>query len=246
MPAERHEAERVGAVGYIRTSKGSQTLSPAAQLEAIETWCRSHDVELLEVFEDLDTSSQSKIEDRIALPVAIATVKRRRARWLIAAMGDRFHRSNSIGEDIRLMTAVAGGRIVTADGAETGENDGPTGWLINTLLGAISEFEVRILRHRVRVALKVRQRAGVRVGSVPFGKRELPGGTKGARKLVDSPDELRAIKLAGELRSDGLTYAQIGERLVEAGCKPRGAKARRDGRWHKESVRRLLHSEAKT
>ena len=69
----------------------------------------------------------------------------------------------------------------------------PTGRLIFNVVGAVAEFEKDIIRERVRAGLENAKRKGKRLGRPPVSSR-----------LVDE---------AKKLRSEGMSFRQIGKRL---------------------------------
>jgi len=69
----------------------------------------------------------------------------------------------------------------------------PTGRLIFNVVGAVAEFEKDIIRERVRAGLENAKRKGKRLGRPPVSSR-----------LVDK---------AKKLRSEGMSFRQIGKRL---------------------------------
>lgn len=235
---------RAGAVAYIRTSSDEQDLSPDAQLNAITAWGAARGVPILEVYQDLDVSSQAPVAKRPGLPLAIDAVRRLRAAYLVAAVSDRFHRKSSVGDEIRSLTALAGGRVVTADGVEDGNSEGPAAWLITKILDLVSEYEVMMIRARTRRALDVRRRQGLVIGSVPLGYQAHTIGRtdegKPIRQIKLDPREAAAAAVAVELRRQGMGLPTIGRELVARGFPPRGKRARETGRWHPQSVERLL------
>ncbi len=69
----------------------------------------------------------------------------------------------------------------------------PTGRLIFNVVGAVAEFEKDIIRERVRAGLENAKRKGKRLGRPPVSSR-----------LVDE---------AKKLRSEGMSFRQIGKKL---------------------------------
>jgi DNA invertase Pin-like site-specific DNA recombinase len=67
--------------------------------------------------------------------------------------------------------AKTGARILTSDGIDlTSNDDDPTRRLIRQVLGAVAEFEKRILVLKLRAARERKRRKGERVeGAKPFG-----------------------------------------------------------------------------
>jgi hypothetical protein len=74
--------------------------------------------------------------------------------------------------------------------------------------------------------------------TLPFGQK-VEGAGKQAKRV---PDEEAAIVVENmrALRKDGLTYAAIADRL-----NAEGVETARGGRWHANSVRRVLGREAR-
>jgi len=241
---------RSGAVAYIRTSTSRQELSPAAQRHAIETWACARDVEVLVWHEDLGSSSQARVEDRPVLAAAILDVRRKNAEFLVAARADRYDRKGSVSDQIRNYTALSGGCMVSADGAlGDGSQDDPTSKFIHQIMALVREYEVDILRSRVREGLATKRRDQKRTGSIPHGwmlantcsctprcrVRSLSDGSQAqCERLVPDRESRAAACLAAELQSKGFSLRKIGSELEGAGYRSRGA------RWHAQSVKDLI------
>jgi hypothetical protein len=88
--------------------------------------------------------------------------------------------------------------------------------------------DVRVM---TKTALAVKKGRGERTGSVPYGSRLAADGVH----LEPDPDGLKAIVLARQLRSEGLSLRAIGARLTAAGCTPRGGAG-----WNPNTIARLL------
>ena len=63
-----------------------------------------------------------------------------------------------------------GARILTTDGVDLTEHDDPTRRLIRQVLGAVAEFEKRVLMLKLRAAReRIKRRTGRCEGVKPFG-----------------------------------------------------------------------------
>lgn len=238
------------AIAYIRTSKASQTSSPAAQRLAIECWAAARGIVVLEWHEDLDTSSQSEVEDRPALRAALAAVELHGAAYLVAAAWDRFARLGSISDEIRAFVRSGGARLATSDGIEDfGDEDTvePAAWLFGRLRTLFAEYEIRQTRWRTRSAMASRRAAGQRIGAIPWGmrlaadgkhaKRCAREGCCGCLNLEPNTDEMAVRTLAEQLRARGMSLDAIGKELSR-----RGFRSRRGAAWTRQRVDALLKS----
>lgn len=241
--------ERQGAVAYIRTSTARQDLSPDAQREAIRVWAERRKIEIISWHEDRGTKGASEPETRAVLVAALASVKRKRAKYLVAARLDRFARSVMVTDKIRLLSAGAGGLVVCADGSLGEGGDDPMTTMLLQIQAAVAQFEAAVIRHRIRAALDTKRRGGRRMGSVPLGwqlraacscktpcpERKLKSGEIAVcERLEPNKIERRAGKLAARLRGQGSSLREIGEALRSKGYEPRGKS------WHKQTVKALL------
>jgi len=156
-------------------------------------------------------------------------VKESGAGLLVVAKRDRLARDTVAAAMIERLAARVGATVVTADGTANG--DGPEAVLMRRLVDAFSEFEVAILRARTRAALAEKKAKGERVGDPPYGWRLADDG----RHLEPNPEEREAVQLAAALRNEGLSYREVGERLVAAGHWPR-----KGGKWHTQTISRLV------
>ena len=85
------------------------------------------------------------------------------------------------------------------------DTSSPTGKLVFQVIGAVAEFERNIILERVKAGLRNAKRNGKRLGRPPI-----------------SP---RIIEKANQLRSEGLSYRQIGKKLgISEGMVRKGLK----------------------
>lgn len=116
-------------------------------------------------------------------------------------------------------------------------NTTPEGNMLFQIQGVIAEYEREKIRERTsRGRLAVAKRGQVLpMGAAPFGYSF----NAGAGSLTVDPAEAEVVEqIYRWYVAEGLTMRQIGERLARF-----GVPARKGGRWHVSSVRRILRAE---
>jgi len=219
-------------VAYVRVSTDEQALGPEAQRAAVERWCASSGARLVAVCSDLGVSGAAPLESRPGLLAALDALREHRAGVLLVAKRDRLARDVVVAAMVERLAERQGARVLAADG--TGNGEGPEAQLLRGVVDVFAQYERALIRTRTKAALRVKRERGERVGQVPFGYRVADDG----RALVEDADEQRAVARVRELRSAGLTVAEVAERLASEGHRPRGA------RWHATSVARIARRAA--
>jgi DNA invertase Pin-like site-specific DNA recombinase len=126
------------------------------------------------------------------------------------ALMDGLARDAFVQESIIRQAIRVGARILTADGDDLTDDENPARKLTRQIFGAIAEFEKRCLVLKLSAArARVRKTTGRCEGRKPFGSRD------GESKIVE--------QIQG-LRSNGLTFAAIAERLNADGARTRQGK----------------------
>ncbi len=127
---------------------------------------------------------------------------------------------------IALHLADLGGQAIDTSSA--------AGKMFLTMLAAFAEMERNLTSERIKAVLqKKRERGEFTGGTVPFGWRLLPGG------LLEMHDhEQETIRVARDLRAEGLSLRKIGARLHELGRQPK-----QSSRWHPRCIQSLLRSQ---
>lgn len=222
------------AVGYVRVSTDDQHLGPEAQRTAISEWCDRHKYQLLDVHEDLGISGGRPIDERPGLLAAVAMLEP--GQVLVVARRDRLARDVLVSAMVERLVTRLDARILSADGV--GNEPGPAGQLFAHIVDAFSQYTRALIRSQTQGALAVKRFRGERVGSIPYGSRLSVDGIH----LEKNPHELRMIDLAMSLRSDGLSFAQIADRLSDLGYKSRPQKKNHyhGGRIHPMTVYNII------
>ncbi|MFH1469598.1 MAG: recombinase family protein [Pseudomonadota bacterium] len=226
MPRRSHrhaESDPLKAVGYIlaghRPQGGANT--------DLRAWASIHGVELLQVCGD-ECPPDTPLNLRPGFAEALCALWDTGAGVLlvegVAALAlDPPHRAMAA-----VILDTHGSRLVSTDPGEE--------HILDTLAPMMEAFVVFYdLDRRVRVSaglatLKRRRRLVSRVA--PYGWMTTDDDPK---TLVPNPAERVVIRLAQELRAEGLPLRKIGQRLTELGHHPR-----RGGPWQPQTIANLL------
>lgn len=169
---------------YARVSTTDQTVEP--QLDVLRGYADARRLEVVAEFTDEGISGS--MDRRPALEEMLIAAKRRELDAVAVVKLDRLARST------RHLTQLAGelealgvDLIVTDQGIDTST---PAGRLLFNVLAAIGEFELDLIRERVRAGVQAAQKRGVR-----FGRPSVLDAAQRARvaRLRKSGASIRAI-----------------------------------------------------
>lgn len=206
------DQRRAVALTRVSTDEKRQELGAEAQRQAIESWAKANHVEIVAWHGD-EVSGTCDIDHRPGLVAAVADMTALDAGTLLVQKADRLARDPLVALLTERDVERHGGRIVTADGIANGGT--PADQLMRTVLGAVGRFEVQTTRQRIKAALAVKRSRGERLGGAPYGFRAT--GEKGARVLVEHPEEQATLTLIRKLSADGLTVRGIAAELERRG-----------------------------
>jgi DNA invertase Pin-like site-specific DNA recombinase len=206
------------AVAYLRVSSRGQADGdgPERQRQAITRFARSNRLTLIEEFSDLGVPGTAELTDRPGLAALLDRLQSNGIRTVVIERADRLARDLMVQEVIVAEFVKLGARILTSDGVDltTGDND-PTRRLIRQVLGAVAEFEKRVLVLKLRAARERKRRRGERVEGVkPYGT--LPA----EAAIVTHMRKLRRKPAKGER----LSLAEVAARLNEQGHRNRSGR----------------------
>ena len=220
------------ALGYIRVSTDHQHLGPVAQREAIQRYADAKGIQLVAFYEDLGVSGAAPIERCSGLLNAINDLRSNDAGMLIVAKRDRLAREVVKAAVVERMVREQGAEVVSAAGE--GEGSDPSAMLMRTICDAFAEYERATIKARITAAMQVKKARGERVSSsIPLGLRLVDGG-----KLAQDEVEMRLAHQAREMKTSGMTLANIADAWNASGINLRGRK------FHAVRVHRLLKAVA--
>lgn len=186
-------------IGYVRVSTSEQAKeghSLAAQKDKIHQYCELYDHELVWLFGDEGESA--KTTDRPGLKNALEHL--RSADGLIVTKLDRLTRS--VGDFASLIDGPFKTKALVSvnDAIDTTT---ASGRLVLNVLMSVAQWEREAISERTKETLAHMKREGKRVGSVPYGWKDVEG------RLVEDPKEWEVVRLARELRANGYRWYAI-------------------------------------
>jgi site-specific DNA recombinase len=223
------------AVGYARVSTEEQAkhgVSIDAQIEAIRSYCRKEDIELLQVYTDEGISGCS-MDTRIGIQDVIAATDSRRVSHVVATALDRFSRDAADLHIFRKRCAKRNVKIWTLNTRT--DYTTPTGKMQYAMESGMSEWYRDQVSEKTSTALRhVRDDLGRHLGRIPFGyERVTIGPNKG--KIVVNDGEQSIISDLRKMAAAGDSYWGMSEWLNSRRIMPRSGK-----RWYPSSVRAIL------
>ncbi|MDY0060029.1 MAG: recombinase family protein [Myxococcota bacterium] len=224
-----------GAVVYCRVSTEEQAehgVSLAAQEERLRAYCTLRGLVVAEVVIDAAVSGGLPMAEREGGARVLAAVRAGRAVAVVALKLDRLFRDAADCLTVTKEWDRAGVALHLVDvGGQAIDTSSTMGRFFLTMMAGVAEMERNLIADRTRAALAHKKAHGERTGSVPFGSRLAADGVH----LEACPAELAVIRLAQELRADGLSLRQIGAALEARGLRPRNGAA-----WHAPQIARMM------
>lgn len=218
------------ALAYLRRSGALETDSFPRQKESIQKYADSHEIEIIEWFEDGHVRGVTEFKDRKGLASCMARCETNGVRLVLVEISDRLARDTVVFELIIREFQRLKVQVVSASGGldlTAGTDQNPTAKLVRQILAAVAEFDRSIIVLKLRAA-RERQRAnGERCeGRKPYGEKE------GERPILD---------LIWHLRRQGFTASRITKELNE-----RGSVSRYGDRWHPNTISKILSRQTPT
>ena len=227
------------AISYIRVSGKGQLDGDGfdRQREAVRRFARAAGYEVVEEFREDGVSGTTDLEDRPALIAAFARLANNGIATVIVERADRLARDLLVQESIIKQFVDIGARVLTADGFDLTNDSDPTRTLIRQVLGAVFQFEKRLLVLKLRAARKRKKASGARVEGVkPYGMLD------GEEAVVERMRALRRKRPKGRRMS----YAGVAQALNAEGFRTRGRRGRAPSLWTPQLVHSVLEKENTT
>ena len=225
------------AFGYGRVSTAEQAregLSLALQRERCEAYARALGWDWAGWWEDAGRSGRSLARPGVEL--ALREVRARRGTLLVYSL-DRLTRS--VADLGRLLEETSGGWWELASVTDALQTGSAAGRLVAHVLGSVAQWQREQGAERVADALRHAKSKGARIGRLPLGEVrgvELDGaGRRVVLRDVAGVARVAALVAISSELGPGATLAKVAGVANE-----RGVAGPSGGRWHAESVRRVL------
>ena len=209
-------AKSTGFIAYYRVStdrQGKSGLGLEAQRAAVGRYLASVGGNLLAEHTEVETGRRN---DRPELQKALAACRKHKARLVIAKL-DRLSRN------------VAFIATMMDSGVEFVACDNPHATRLTLhILAAVAEHEREMISARTKAALQAAKARGVRLGR--NAERLAPANHAAA---LDHGNQIKDV--LAELNRSGMTTREIAAELTA-----RGITTPRGGRWHPQTVRRVM------
>lgn len=219
------------AVGYIRVSTDRQATNGVSldmQRQKITDYCTLNDFELVDVIEDAGLSGKS-VDGRPGVQRAIELACSGEVQAVVVYKLDRLARNTIECLEISQRFDSCGASLHSI--CEKLDTSTAMGRFFFTLTASLAEMERGIISERTSAALAQKRANGERTGGqVPYGFV----GTDDGRLLVDYTEQ-RTIDRVFELRSTGLGYGSICQKLFNEGYR-----SRKGGRFVRNQIVRIL------
>lgn len=229
-------SHKIPLIGYRRVSSVGQVdrYGLPAQEADLRGYVRGGQYRLLRIETDDAKSGTLPAEERPGLLAALKAIKTGEAAGLLVPGDlDRLARELTVQEAIISRVWKSGGIVHTTTRGEilADDEDDPMRTAIRQFMGVIAQLHRAMTAKRMRNGRKEKAAAGgyAGYGSPAFGLQSVSG------TLVAEERENAVISRMRDLRSEGLSYRLIAARLNEEGLM-----AKRGGRWHQQTVARVL------
>ncbi|MCY3577062.1 MAG: recombinase family protein [bacterium] len=212
----------MSAIGYIRVSTNEQAesgLSLSAQRRKIEAQAVLSDLTLQTVLEDAGESAKDL--HRPALADLLNRIASGQVDCVIVSKLDRLTRS--VKDLAGLLETLGGAK--RADGgkgvdlistAESLDTTTATGELIINILGAISQWERKVISERTIAALQEKRRRGETTGGVPPYGFEFVNGER-----IENQQEQTVLQEIERLKAAGASWQSVTDTLTAQGHRTR-------------------------
>ncbi len=215
-------------ITYIRVSTQEQDksgLGLEAQKQAIELFCKQHNLEVAESFSE--SNSGGSLVGRPVMQQVLKLAKKTKLPILTAKV-DRAFRNN-----LDRLNAENEGYVFIS--VQNGLNPDKT---LVAIQSVFSEYERKVIKERTSAALKVKVAMDKANGVDWWGRETLATAQENGRKAQAQNADLFAKKLSitiGAYRDKGMNLSQIARELNNTGVKTAGGKE-----WTCQTVKRVV------
>jgi len=218
-------------LGYVRVSSEIQKKknnSIPLQKKKINEYCQLNDFELIDVYEDNGISGMS-IDKRNGYKSMIQYLNDNDIDAIVVWSLSRLGRK--MKDVVEFMDYLKQNNIGFYSIKENLNNNDKIGSLIMNILSSINEFEVEVIRERIKDVKRNKKQNGEVYGRMMYGFDNVNG------KMVENKDEKRVISRIKNFRSRGWSWRKISNRLNELNIK-----SKEDKIWYDGSVYNMMKS----
>lgn len=220
-------------IAYVRVSSEEQArngVGLSVQKDKIKAYTRTFDLELVDVV--VDDGYSGKDLKRPGIDAVMDRVVDGEADALIVYRVDRLARNTR--DFLNLVSKLEDHKKGFISIREQMNTSTPHGRFAMTMLAAVGQLEREMIQERCKDAAERCFREKRVFGKIPYGYR------KDGKKLVENSIEMDVLRIIDGLRSDGVSFWRIADRL-----NTRGIKAKQGGEWYASSVRSVLETHRK-
>ena len=233
-------------IGYCRVSTSMQEeqgSSLDAQKDTIIQFCKSRNLELLDVYKECISGSVEPRE-RPLLSHVLQELDDNNADAIVIVKLDRL--SRSIKDTISLLSELSNKNKKFFEIKNNLSNDGAVNQFTVHLFSALAQMERSMIQERVNDVIKYRRNHNLIIGNIPFGK--MVEEKDGEKVLIDHAEEQRTLSIIKELRNTIVVKkSQKGERKMNmtfqsiAKSLEKSKRKNKEGnsRWFASYVRKL-------
>jgi DNA invertase Pin-like site-specific DNA recombinase len=191
------------AFAYYRTSSatnvGPDKDSLARQQSAVETYCKTNGIEIVEAFYDAAVSGADAIGERPGFARMLEAIAGNGVRAILVETANRFARDLIVQETGWRFLQTQSIDLIAVDSPNAFLDDTPTANLVRQILGAVAQFEKASLVAKLAAA---RKRTGRTGGKTPLATMRPEVALRVRQLRLEQPGmTLRAI--AAQLQSEG-------------------------------------------
>lgn len=210
-------------IGYVRVSSEIQKRknnSIPLQKKKIKEYCSLNDFDLIDVYEDDGVSGMS-INKRNGFKSMVEFMKENKIDGIVVWSLSRLGRK--MKDVVEFMDFLKSNNIGFFSIKENLSNDDKIGSLIMNILSSINEFEVEVIRERIKDVKRNKKENGEVYGRMMYGYDNVNG------KMIENKEEKRIIRRVKNFRSRGWSWRNISNRLNDEGIKSKENKIWYDG-----------------
>ena len=218
-------------IGYVRVSSETQKRknnSIPLQKKKIKEYCSLNDFDLIDVYEDDGVSGMS-IDKRNGFKSMVEFMKENKIDGIVVWSLSRLGRK--MKDVVEFMDFLKSNNIGFFSIKENLSNDDKIGSLIMNILSSINEFEVEVIRERIKDVKRNKKENGEVYGRMMYGFDNVMG------KMVENKEEKRIIRRVKNFRSRGWSWRKISNRLNDEGIKSKENKI-----WYDGSLYNMMRS----